>query len=109
MLPINAEGEAKKVRLLGVIAKAIVGKITDGIRLKIEDRERLFLLGSIGSIAAVEKDGEVSVGRDSSSSGEIINGPRIAGQFAEDFSIGNLCARDSGGVLGGKRNCGNHK
>ena len=62
MLSVEAEGETEEIGLLGVTAEAIVGEIADGIGFEIQDGERLFLAGSVGAVAAVEKNGEAAVG-----------------------------------------------
>ncbi len=47
-------------------------------------------VGGICAKTAVEKDGEVSVGRNGGGGGEIIDFARVAGNFAEQPAVGEL-------------------
>jgi hypothetical protein len=47
----------------------------------------------------MEKYNEFAVGRGGRSGGRIINTAGVAGNFAEDFCVGHLGARGSGGIL----------
>ena len=61
--------------------------------MQIEDGERLLFLGSISSIAAVEENSELAVRRERDGGWEVICGPRLARDLAEDFPVGNLHRR----------------
>jgi hypothetical protein len=52
----------------------------------------------------VEEDGEFAVGRECTSGGEIIDGARMAGNFAEELAVGELGDVRSGLGRHGERN-----
>ena len=90
MLAIETEGEAEEIGLLGVAAEAVVGKIAEIVGLQIQDGEGLLFLGGVGAVAAVEEDGELAVGRERGGGGKVVGGAGLAGDIAEDFSVGDL-------------------
>ena len=90
MMAISAEGEAEEIGLLGVAAKAVVGEIAEFVGGEIQNGEGLFFTGSVGAVAAVKKNGEAAAGRDGGGGGEIVDGARVAGDFGEEFGVGEL-------------------
>lgn len=100
MLAVKTESQANEVGLFGPAAKAVVGEIAKVVGFQIENRERLFSVGGVGTVAAVEKNCEAAIRRNCRGSGEIIYTAGIAGEFTEDFGIGDFCCfRVRRGVL----------
>ena len=61
--------------------EAIVGKVSEFIGFEIEDRERLFLVRTVGAKAAVEQNSVPDVRRKSDGGGKIIDLAGMAGSF----------------------------
>jgi hypothetical protein len=76
-----AKGQADKISLAGFLREAIVGKVCEFIGFEIENRERLFLVRSVGAKAAVEQDSVPAVRRKSDGGGKIIDLAGLAGDF----------------------------
>ena len=70
------------------MGQAIVGKIAKFVRFEIENRERLFSIGSVRAKPAMEKNGEPPVRRKSDRRRQIVDGTRMAGNLAEQFAVG---------------------
>jgi len=70
--------------------EAIVGKVNEFIGFEIEDRERLFLVRSVGTKAAVEQNSVPAVRRKSDGRGKIIDLAGMAGDFGQEFAVGKL-------------------
>ena len=90
MAAVGAEGEAEEIGLLGIAGEAVVGEIAEFVGLQIEDGEGLFFAGGVGAIAAVKKEGEATIGGDDRGGGEIVDATRVAGDFGEEFAVGEL-------------------
>jgi len=87
---VEAEGEAEKIGLMGVVAEAFVGEVRDLVGFEIEDGERLFFAGGIGAVPSVEKSREFLIGGERRGGGKIVDGAGMAGDFGEDSSIGQV-------------------
>ena len=81
MFAVQAKGQADKIGLPGFVREAIIGKVSEFIGFEIEDRERLFLVRSVGAKAAVEKNSVPAVRRKSDGGGKIIDLAGMAGDF----------------------------
>ena len=93
--------------MTSLAGKAVVGKIGDGVGLQIEDGEGLFFARGIRAIAAVKKDRETAVRREGDGGGEVVDLPRMAGNFAEELAVRE--SRGRIGVLRSKRNWKNER
>jgi len=89
-MAVEAKGEAEKKGLMGVVGEAVVGEIGEFIGFEIEDGERLFFAGGVGAVAAVEEDGKFRIGRERSGAGKIVDGARMAGDFDENSTVGQV-------------------
>lgn len=99
MCAVQAKSQAKKVGLFGFAAEAVIGEVAQFVGFQIENRERLLFVGGVGAVAAVKENGEAAVRGNGGGSGKVIDAAWIAGEFAKDFGIWNLCMRGRCGVL----------
>src|SRR4030095_11593308 len=90
---VGAEGESEKICLVRTVVEASFWKIGERVRSHIENREGLvgmFAVFRVRSVSAVQKNDEAAIGRNCGSGGEIVDGARMAGHFAEQTSVGEL-------------------
>lgn len=90
MLAVDAEGQAEEISLLGIVAETSIWKITKGVSFEIENGKRLFAIGSVRAVAAVEEHGVVGIRRNGGCRGEIVDAARLTRNLAQELGIGHL-------------------
>jgi hypothetical protein len=76
---VAAEGQAGEERLLGVEVGASVREVGEHAGFGIEDRERLIVVGLVGSVAGIHGDHIAAAGRDGHGHGQTVQPLGMAG------------------------------
>ena len=92
-MAVEAEGKAEEIRLVRIVAQAIVGEIRNVVGFEIENGERLLLAGRVGSVSAVKEDSKFLVGRENSVGGQVVDWARMAWGFDKNAPIGQVDGR----------------
>lgn len=103
MFAVDTKGQSEEISLLGTVSEAGIRKIAKGVGFEIENAKRLFAIGSVSAVAAMEEDGVMGIRRNGCCRGEIVDASRLTGNLAQEFGVGHLRLGEDRSVLSSER------